>query len=563
MAEAVAFQAATRARILEELAKGDAPKRLWVAVDGANKDLSPRILLRVGQGRLIEARAGEVEGPRALTRLFLAKSGIIDVEPDQAAPFPADRYPAIGSLLQEAEANAQALWALLQNVGGLEGVLVADLDELVDQLAHLPDAASAVLRLADGVRTVAAILRDSPHDEVLTARILQRLFTSGVLCFAAEQSEIGEEPERAVERDSEGGAMHQRETGWDMSSALPSRDEFEGAGVDADIRRWLVHEDVPAALLSDDLFSETFAVKENPGGSTLHRAIVRSSMPEKSPASSPVARAQVPSVPPPPPPRNDQSSPSWPRPEPTPKPLPRSEEAVDARRALAGNDVPADADGEADLDSEFENTDERGPHRVALAVGLAVLVVVGLFMALRSHKPEVLPDRDEIAFEDERISVQPETRVGAVTATRTATASKAPEAAAILIAAPSNVRPPIAGPDAPEDVRRAETLLDAGSYGEAGKLLDHLRTTRLNDPAVWVLSGQFYVDSGGRLQMAKDAADRAIQIDPKFYRAWVLKGSVMQFMGKKKMAREAYQKALDLEPDHLMSAELRSILAHL
>jgi predicted RNA polymerase sigma factor len=40
----------------------------------------------------------------------------------------------------------------------------------------------------------------------------------------------------------------------------------------------------------------------------------------------------------------------------------------------------------------------------------------------------------------------------------------------------------------------------------------------------------------------------------------VLKGSVLQFLGRRKQAADAYGRAVKLEPDHAMSAELRTII---
>jgi tetratricopeptide (TPR) repeat protein len=545
MAEAVAFQAATRARVLQELASSATPKRLSITVDGVAKDLLPRLSIRVGGGRLIEARAGSVEGQRALTRFFLAHSGIVEVEPDQSPAQPLDRYAPLQTALQEAEGNAQALSALLQTVGGLEGVLVADLDELMTQLAHLPDAASAVLRLADGMRNVAAMLRDSPYEEVLTARILQRLFLSGVLCFTAEQDAIAEAPEQ-----KQPFGAGEASTGWDMSSGLPTEDEFEGAGVEQDIRHWLAHEQVPEALLSDVSFSQAFALADSPG-SALQRSVVRSAMPEKTLASATVTPAPIREdkserpAPPPPPPRNSESAPSWPKPafEPRAGEVPSQPEEI--------------ADG---FDDDEELDDDRGGHRVALWVGLAVAAIAILIAVLaRKPEPQADPREDQRAEEQARVIEQPNPSITATSAVATASATKP----AVLTLQATSVRPPIAGPDAPEDVKKAEALLDAGSYAAAAKLLEQLRATRAGDAAVWVLSGQLYVDSGGRLQPAKDAAEKAIQIEPKFYRAWVLKGSVAQFMGNRKLARESYEKALALEPDHPMSSELRAITGQL
>ncbi len=120
-------------------------------------------------------------------------------------------------------------------------------------------------------------------------------------------------------------------------------------------------------------------------------------------------------------------------------------------------------------------------------------------------------------------------------------------------------RPPIAGPDAPEDVKHAERLLNAGRYSDARALLDQLRKTRANDATVWILSGQVEVDVG-RLNEANGLADRALELDPKSYRAWVLKGSVLQFLGRFTPARSAYEQAIALDPNHPMTPEIQSVL---
>ena len=130
------------------------------------------------------------------------------------------------------------------------------------------------------------------------------------------------------------------------------------------------------------------------------------------------------------------------------------------------------------------------------------------------------------------------------------------------IVSPDSVRPTIAAPDAPEDVRRAEALLDAQRYAEAESLLEVLRRTRPNDAAVFILSGQVFADTG-RLESAQQMAVRAIEIDPRSYRAWVLKGSVSQFRGRKQQALSAYEHAIELGPEHPMTSELRTVMAGL
>jgi tetratricopeptide (TPR) repeat protein len=193
-----------------------------------------------------------------------------------------------------------------------------------------------------------------------------------------------------------------------------------------------------------------------------------------------------------------------------------------------------------------------------LFVALAVFIVVALFMAF-ARSPS---DRETVKAHDAGVA---EVEPPPIAIVATATLTKTETVAAEPMAEPLHLKemPPIAGPDAPEDVKEAERLLNAQRYPDAAKLLSQLRSSRPNDPAVWVLSGQLHVDSKGRLDLASEAANRALAIDPKFYRAWVLKGSVLQFLGKQKPAADAYRKAIQLEPEHPMSAELKTILEHM
>jgi Flp pilus assembly protein TadD len=511
------FDAASRTRLLVELATTAEPRRLFVFVEGAAKELvASDVLIRVVAGRLIEARAGIVTGPRALLRLALAERGAIDVAPDSPPAPPLTKYPELQPLLQEADANAWRLQTALAPIGGLDSVLVADLDQLMAQLAELPDAASAVLRLVDGVRTVASVLRDAPYDELLSTRIIERLAAAGILHLAAPVPSTTPEPSPPKPAASLPPAP-------DGHAALSTDDELEGEGVDADIRQWLEHERAPDALLTDDGFLRAFA----------------SEAPRERPTHAE-------------PPRNS----SKPRPPPPPPPDQLAAGSVSGEFVREARDDAADA---AWL--EESGIPRERPNRSVLVVALAVVIVVAVLMLRSSRHPseeeaEATLDSGVVAIVAPPIElVRTETAAAAQTATKTP----------VVVEVAANDKkpreiPPIAGPDEPEDVKRAEALLNQQSYGEAAKLLSQLRASHPNDPAVWVLSGQLHVDSKGRLDLARESADKAIALDPKYYRAWVLKGSVLQFQGKAKGAEDAYAKALALEPEHPMSAELRSIL---
>jgi tetratricopeptide repeat protein len=516
---ALPFDAASRTRILVEIASTPEPKRIFVFVEGAAKELAlGGLSLRIVGGRLVEARAGEMTGSRALVRLALAERGSFDIRADAVPRPPITQYPELAPLLHEADVNARGIDAVIASIGDLDGVLVADLDQLMAQLAELPDAASAVLRLVDGARTVAGILREAPYEELLSARILERLVAIGIVRLAAPvpaslMPEPASPPPLPARPQGPVFSHAQVVTG---PSALPSEDELEGEGVDADIRSWLHDQEAPDALLSEAGFNAAFG--STPGRPARSKPPppppreVRDSGVFEAPRPAPVSRAPVPPPSEPPPPEPHEHDRAW----------------------LEESGIP-----------------RTRPNRAVLFIALGVLVAVVLLMgglSRRSDDRETAPPKEAVAIAPER--------------TNTATAGPREKAEAKVDEWISGARiaPPIAGPDAPEDVKRAEAFLDQQRYAEAGKLLEKLRATRANDPAVWVLSGQLHVDAKHSLDLARDAADRALAIDPKFYRAWVLKGSVMQFLGRPKLAEDAYNKALALEPDHPMSTELRAIL---
>jgi tetratricopeptide (TPR) repeat protein len=118
--------------------------------------------------------------------------------------------------------------------------------------------------------------------------------------------------------------------------------------------------------------------------------------------------------------------------------------------------------------------------------------------------------------------------------------------------------PPITGPSSDARVREAEELLRAGKFAAAGKLLAELRELLPGSVEVWVLSGMLATE----LDHMKEAAgyvDKALQLDAKYYRAWVLKGFIHQSGRRAARALECYRRALAIDPGHAMSPELRSV----
>ena len=102
----------------------------------------------------------------------------------------------------------------------------------------------------------------------------------------------------------------------------------------------------------------------------------------------------------------------------------------------------------------------------------------------------------------------------------------------------------------------------AQHHDAASALLADLRSRRPSDPAVWVLSGLLYVDTD-RLHLAEMAAERAIGLDPRHFRAQVLHVTVLQFRWRLRAAIAAYQAAIRLAPSDPISVELESVIAEL
>ncbi|MBK6684840.1 MAG: hypothetical protein IPG45_10230 [Deltaproteobacteria bacterium] len=485
---------------LFELLAERAPQRIRARLEDPVRAFGDAVLLRTVEGRLLDARIGRLEGPAALTVLALAEAVTFEVGPEQ--PSSSRVGPSFRALWTDARSHAAQVTELLEPLGGLE----AHPRSTGARASGLPEAALEILALVDGRRTGAAILAASPHDFLLTARILVRLFEVEALVvppLPVEATPVN--PPSFVPPTS----------GWGQSSLLPSEDEeVEGEAAVAEVQAWL-GPNASASLSTGEAFRSVFYEEETP-----------------TPVGIEPPRAPIPRAP-------SASSSAPPNPIPARPPgVERTEGALDGfGRRVEAPSIP-DADDEA-------LAKEAGVSQAPLLVVLLAVVgiaIAALIFALGREPPPPPP------------APPPPPPPPVVTATVAKTSTRAPE----II----DGRPAIAGPDAPVEVKRAEQLLNRGAYREAEQLLDELKKTFPSDPAVLTLAGQLYVDTR-RLGPAGEAADAALAADPKFYRAWVLKGSVAQFKGQAGAARTSYQKAIALEPQHPMSPEIQSVLASL
>lgn len=550
----------------ERLAAGVAApqaQRIMLLLDGPVRAISGDVRVRSAPGPRVQVRAGPREGARALALALLADGGRLETVPDPQ-PGIGGAWGPLEPLLAEARTRADTIRELLFVMGGLGALARADLDRVLEDGA--PDAVLEVARLCDGRRPFAQVMADSQQDELLVARVLRRLFEQRRL--APVGPDDAQDPLLPPPKPSP-SQFSMPATGWGQTSALPESDpeEFEGAGVQVDVSEWLVHEDAPPTLLSADAFQSAYSQGTAPATSPQEAASAEASAPTDPPAPTHApapADAPAPTEPPAPPvavtpppePRADAAptleteAPVATTPPSDPSiPPPRSDSAARVRDAVP---YTTRTPGAADEDDEFLRDAGVGGNNLPLIIGIALLALL-LFGVLLfgggSDGPEGPPDTGLPA-----VAVPTATVATATVATATVAEPVEDEAPS-----PDGMRPTVAAPDAPEAVRDAEALVQAERFDEAERALRRLRRTRPSDPAVFTLSGIVYVDTD-RLADANRMADRALRLDRRSYRAWVLKGSVLQFQQKREAALRAYRRALKLGPEHPMTPQIRVIV---
>jgi CheY-like chemotaxis protein len=133
----------------------------------------------VRDGQVVDAEAGALTGEAAFYRILGWESGKF-----LAQLQPIDREPRIehatSALLAESVRRVDEL-GHLADVLPLSSILNVDLPALTKRLADLPDEVNGVIRLCDGVRTIAQVMERAPLDELSVLAVLQRLIDEKIL----------------------------------------------------------------------------------------------------------------------------------------------------------------------------------------------------------------------------------------------------------------------------------------------------------------------------------------------------------------------------------------------
>ncbi|MFT3836528.1 MAG: response regulator [Myxococcaceae bacterium] len=137
------------------------------------------------KGTVIDAQVDRHHGPDALVKALAIHAG-----PYRVAFRPVQFQPAfelgVKDVLQKIEPRLRAFTELAEQSVDLESRLEIEFQSLAKALPSLPDAANAVVRLFDGLRSVRQVVLDSPQDELLTLQVTQRLLALGIIKVAEE-----------------------------------------------------------------------------------------------------------------------------------------------------------------------------------------------------------------------------------------------------------------------------------------------------------------------------------------------------------------------------------------
>ena len=498
--------------------------RLWL--DGAVTELASYIELTFLHHRIIASASDGHTDVEPLLFLLLSKSARYELTNANVSVGSLTDYPTFEQVYAQSEASLSSLIELASRVGGLSAQLYVQREVLFSRQSDLSEDARRIVPLVNGYRTVGAILNESELLLEYTLLALEELRSKGVVSFQEQNS-----PTNLPVPEPTTSTYGQR-----PSVGLARRDSL-GVMIDdivVDDRRSLAPRgpSVVPSFLSKP--SDAFAT-QHPGEITRdtfveeltdeqHRAATPATLSAPTPAPAPV-------------------SVSAPAPAPVSVPAP----------AQASMSVPAPApqinnSGADDFDFELQAAGLNSGRNFMLG-GLAVIIFIVAFVILSKSSEPQAPTTVAVA------PPPPPPKPVVVKPVQEPAKPVVKKRRRYSLANP----PPIAGPDADERLREAEQRLNRGELDNAAALLKELRVRMGKNSSVWVLSGML-ADAQEDSELAMKYTRRAIRINSKDYRAWVLKGVLEQTDEDVVSAVESYKKALNLEPGHSMSPELRVVL---
>nr|ADI21481.1 hypothetical protein [uncultured myxobacterium HF0070_11L13] len=518
--------------------------RLWL--DGAVTELASYIELTFLHHRIIASASDGHTDVEPLLFLLLSKSARYELTNANVSVGALTGYPTFEQVYAQSEASLSSLIELASRVGGLSAQLYVQREVFYSKQSDLSEDARRIVPLVNGYRTVGAILNESELLLEYTLLALEELRSKGVVSFQEENgptslpvpepttSTYGQRSSASLARRDSLGVMIDEIVVEDRGSLAPRGPSVVPSFLSKPSDAFATQQ---AGEITRDTFVEELTDEQR-------RAATPASLSVPTPVPAPVSF----SAPAPAPVSFSAPAPaqvSVPAPAPAPVSVPAP--------APAPMSVPVPApqivdNGLDDLDFELQAAGLNSGRNLMLG-GLAAIFIIFTFVIFsKSNEPQA-PTTVAVA------PPPPPPKPVIVKPVEEPPKPVVKKRRRYSLANP----PPIAGPDADKRLREAEQRLNRGELESAATLLKELRVRMGKNSSVWVLSGML-ADAQEDSELAMKYTRRAIKINSKDYRAWVLKGVLEQTDEDVISAADSYKKALNLEPGHSMSPELRVVL---
>jgi CheY-like chemotaxis protein len=505
-------------------------------------------------GKIVDCDLGTLSGEGAFYRLLNWQEGEFAIEFK-----PVERKETITattqSLLMEGMRRIDEWGRIVEQLPPLDRAFEIDYGLLADRLAEIPDDVNGLLRLLDGRRTLQQVIEEADYDDLEAAGIISKLFFEGII-REAEPPTMTPVPlaaERLAVASRAGPTPEPEGVDWfagpvESEPLVRSPDAVEAPRAPVEVPegskvlpfpgRWREASAAPAAAAAEPAL---LAAVPTPGA--FSRLQPQAGSAREGP-SVPASGASPRIAPIPPRPQTQSSTP--------PRTSTRPQTPTRARRAPLWPIGAAAAILAAAAAAYFALPRPR-PEEPARAVA-------AMPAPLPAASPAALPPPVASA-ERPAPAVPPAPEPAAPVAAQSPAASPLAVAPAREAALPGRARPP--GDE--EAYRRylasADRKYETGNL--TGAVADYRRALaqRETSPALAGLGRALYDLNEGL--GALDALLRAIEIDRRNARAYLTLGEIYVQQDRRRDARRAYERYLQLEPAGPYAREVRAVLLQL
>jgi DNA-binding response OmpR family regulator len=175
-------------------------------------------------GKVVDAELGRLRGEEAVYRGLIWNCGTFEVD---FRPIPnEDIIPtSTQGLLMEGMRRVDEWGRMLEQLPALSTIFEVDHPQLLERLGEIPDELNGILRLFDGHRTLAAVVDESPFEDLSTLSNISKLYFEGILVIS-EQHQAGSDHAIRTGRQSDSSELSPAQAAerLDEDMLVPGRD---------------------------------------------------------------------------------------------------------------------------------------------------------------------------------------------------------------------------------------------------------------------------------------------------------------------------------------------------